>query len=71
MRPESAFFGELEEKLELLSLESFDDPEGGANLIVDTTFSDTHPSSLTLPYEDGKYTIFMVSLLALIMFHSK
>ncbi|KAK7683112.1 hypothetical protein QCA50_013785 [Cerrena zonata] len=54
MRPESAFFGELEEKLELLSLESFDDPEGGANLIVDTTFSDTHPSSLTLPYEDDE-----------------
>lgn len=63
MRPESAFFGELEEKLELLqSLESIDDAEGGTNLIEDTTFNDTHPSSLTLPYEDGTWTLFLVSL---------
>lgn len=55
MRPESAFFGELDEKLELLQeLDSCDDAEGGANLTQDTTFGDTHPSSLTLPYEDSK-----------------
>lgn len=55
MRPESAFFGELDEKLELLQeLDSCDDAEGVANLTQDTTFGDTHPSSLTLPYEDSK-----------------